>query len=86
MENEKKLGSENVYPITEEQMDRIEQYPQFERMAGISKRLLLAGMAMQGILANNPRQMQNNIELPDLTTVARESFAYADELLAQEKL
>lgn len=48
-----------------------------------SKRLLLAGMAMQGIISRDT-QFNNNIGLPDITVTINEAYAYADELLKQE--
>ena len=48
--------------------------------AGMSKRLLLAGMAMQGILA---RQESIGVELEN---ICKMSFMASDELLKQENL
>ena len=47
---------------------------------GLSTRLLLAGMAMQGLMANS--------EFPNIgaDTIAKWSFEQADELLRQESL
>jgi len=48
---------------------------------GMSKRLLLAGMAMQGLLTNN-EHITHDSSYPE--TTASLAFQYADELLKQE--
>lgn len=75
-----KLGQYPAFPISEEQMDRIEKYPHMSIMGGMSKRFYAACAAMQGILAN---------PVPDLVKMSNSiiaEFAYrvADELLKQE--
>ena len=75
---EPKLGQENAYPITEEQMDRIEQYPNYEKMAGMSKRFYAACAAMQGMLSNQKYAGFGEC------WIAQKSFSQADELLKLE--
>ena len=51
---------------------------------GISIRLYLAGMAMQGMLANH--SVIDITDLPAFTFIADKSFAMADKLLEQENI
>ena len=89
MENEKKLGQESAFPYTYEWIDEIGK-PNVNIYTGISKRLLLAGMAMQGLLSNS--QITKRFELigsdinVEALSIANASLMCADELLRQEKL
>ena len=77
----KKLGQEPAFPITEEQMDRIEKYPHMSEMAGMSKRFYAACAAMQGILSNG--NINPNGIMP-IEVKVKLAYEYADELLKQE--
>lgn len=83
MEN-KKLGQESAFPITEEQMDRIEQYPHYAKMAGMSKRFYAACAAMQGLMISNPYWASVNPLGIDTPELVKRSLEVADELLKQE--
>lgn len=50
---------------------------------GLSKREYFAGLAMQGLLASNPKDIQGNMNIPALLPVAAFSVEYADALLAE---
>lgn len=78
MENEKKLGSGSAFPYG----NMKEGFSN-----GMSQRLLLAGMAMQGLLAN-PKYFTGSSESfgNDVRTIPRDALIFADELLRQEKL
>ena len=76
--SEKKLGQEPVYPSKSKgrYADIVIENP------GISQRLYLAGMAMQGLLAN--QSIRDNDDDVQLYWIAQASFNLADELLKQE--
>ena len=82
-----KLGQEPAFPITEEQMDRIEQYPHMSEMAGMSKRFYAARAAMQGLLSNE-LYLKDAALATKGKNIVREivsnAYAFADELLKQE--
>jgi hypothetical protein len=87
METEKKekLGSEPAFPVKEfgETVGTLVDYK------GMSKRLYLAGMMMQGILTNPYLTLKDNGKLvKELTPklVAETAYNYVDELLKQENL
>lgn len=78
-----KLGQESAFPVLRE----LSNGSFIMDHRGISKRLYLAGMAMQGILSANAKETWGNFEgaqVPEY--VAKMSFDFADELLKQESL
>lgn len=84
MSNEKKLGQDPAYPI-EVSGDVNGSFGKPVIYSGISKRMLLAGMAMQGMLAHSTRYKP----LPNYPenwhdAIAQEAFELADSLLRQE--
>lgn len=86
----KKLGREPAFPVDEQTI----QYNQSGIIPyachGLSKRLYLAGMAMQGLLSNpnTAKQISSAISNPSAEQsrqiVMKESLLMADELLKQE--
>ena len=74
---EKKKGQEPFYPIVA---------GKYVGHYGISTRLYLAGMAMQGILANETtvKVLYGNINIAVPSEVAKYALKYADELIKQE--
>lgn len=84
-----KLGQEPAFPITEEQMDRIEKYPHMSEMAGMSKRFYAACAAMQGLLANElymkaATKYSIETELHLIPEIIKNAYSCAEELLKQE--
>ena len=84
MEKQNKLGQEPAFPcevISDEDGIRCKQVgPNSIIDFGISKRLYLAGMAMQGLLANSDSDV---VKLTP-SQLALIAYDYTDELLSQE--
>jgi len=80
-----KLGQEPAFPIEEMQKNVNDSgVSQMVPHLGMSKRFYAACMAMQGLLANNPKVMHGNWELPIPALMVEYSFEIADELLEKE--
>ena len=74
---EKKKGQEPFYPIVA---------GKYVGHYGISTRLYLAGMAMQGMLANGKTVefLYGNMQMAVPSEIAKYALQYADELIKQE--
>jgi len=71
---------EPAFPITEDQMDRIDHYPNMVKMAGISKRLYIATAAMQAIITTTSFPLGRHT----LKGIARLSIAMADAIIEED--
>lgn len=86
----KKLGSEPAFPIEYDIIEEDEKGPYHAHKVfiGISKRQLLAGMAMQGFLSNaNLKFRDDNGMLFDTLNpivLSKLALKFTDELLKQE--
>lgn len=70
----KKLGQEPAFPTPSKDM-----FDRFYQEKGISKRLYLAGILMQGILSSGRPFQMNELKLE-----VEKAYKVADELLKQE--
>ena len=79
-----KLGQASAFPYPSEKCKTDDQGRPldfgYRKSLGMNKRLYLAGMAMQGMLASDRNAA---VWIPE-ESLARKAFMYADELLRQE--
>lgn len=77
----KKLGKEPAFPSIEVMLDEVDGTTKdYTEHRGISKRLYIATMAMQGILSAMASRPNMSIEED-----VKLAFVYADEVLKQEE-
>lgn len=88
MENQK-LGQEPAFPIEVRYEDGrcipLQTGSDLSKEIGISKRLYLAGMAMQGLLSSGKCPI-GNLDDFDIRKTVKSAYRFSDELLRQEDL
>lgn len=78
----KKLGQESAFPVTYTNFKSGQ--PTVKVVYGMSTRLYLAGMAMQGILSTNINLVYRSPDIDIWKHAAQMSLRYADSLLKEE--